>query len=382
MSDGVLVRREHTVTVNGYDRAAADAEHEYRFDRPSSWAPVDLARVQSDPDSGPEFLARADGKRLLYMGKVHWFQGEPESCKTWAALLAAQHVIALYDRRPAHIVWIDFEDDERTFLERLNAIGIDSATAAKHFTYIRPDEPLADKDGSRGTQAGAELDRTFDEGADLVVIDGVTEAMMLEGLDLMGNRDIAAWMRLLPKWIAKEVGAAVVCLDHVVKNGEQRGRFAIGGQHKLAGVDGAAYSFKTIKPLSRATGTTEVTGIVQVTIEKDRPGYVRAIADQGVVAGTLELTAYPDGGLSISLELPGGTSAPDATMLMAILEFLDVYDGSSTRKITDEIEGKTDTIRAALKWMTDPERAYVRVEPKGRSHLHWMTARGHQELGR
>ena len=138
MSDGVLVRREHTVTVNGYDRAAADAEHEYRFDRPSSWAPVDLARVQSDPDSGPEFLARADGKRLLYMGKVHWFQGEPESCKTWAALLAAQHVIALYDRRPAHIVWIDFEDDDSA----VSAGGDDEEHEAEpESSDDRPEQP-------------------------------------------------------------------------------------------------------------------------------------------------------------------------------------------------------------------------------------------------
>lgn len=369
-------------TAVDYDRTEADAEYDYRFNRPSSWTPVDLAKVGTEPAPGPEFLARTDGKCLLYRGKVHWFQGEPESCKTWAALLAAQHAIAIHDRRPAHVVWIDFEDDEATFLERCDAVGIDNTTATRHFSYIRPDEPLADKDGTRGTEAGVALSRALDDGADLVVIDGVTEAMTMEGLNFMENRDIAAWMRLLPKWIAHDVGAAVTCLDHVVKNGENRGRYAIGGQHKLAGVDGAAYSFKTIKPLSRATGTTAVTGIVRVSIEKDRPGFVRAEADQGVIAGTLELTAYPDGGLSMSLELPGEASTPDGGLLLAILEFLDVYDGSSTRKITEEVEGKTDTIRAALKWMTDPANAYVRVEPKGRSHLHWMTARGHQELGR
>lgn len=367
-------------SAHAYSAAEADAEFDYYFNRPSTWAPVDLSH-RSDPTPGPDFLARTDGKCLLYRDKVHWFQGEPESCKTWAALLAAQHTITVHDRRPARIVWIDFEDDASTFLERLDAIGIDEATVNEHFTYIRPDEPLSDKDGSRGTRAGVALDQALGECADLVVIDGVTEAMTLEGLNFVDNRDIAAWMRLLPKWIAHEFGAAVVCLDHVVKNTDDRGRFAIGGQHKLAGIDGAAYSFKPLKPLSRAVGIEPVTGIVQINVVKDRPGFVRGYAE-GDVVGRLELTAYPDGGLSMSLELPGGVAGPDHRLALAILQHLETYDGSSGRQITESLEGKTDSIRAALKWMTDLDRAWIRVEPKGRSHLHWLTAAGRQELGR
>jgi hypothetical protein len=49
-------------------------------------------------------------------------------------------------------------------------------------------------------------------------------------------------------------------------------RFALGGQHKLAGLTGAAYKFTTAKFFTRATGTEPVVGRVIITVEKDRPG--------------------------------------------------------------------------------------------------------------
>jgi hypothetical protein len=48
---------------------------------------------------------------------------------------------------------------------------------------------------------------------------------------------VASWLELLPRWAAR-LGAAVLVLDHVVKNVETRGRWATGSQHKLAGLDG------------------------------------------------------------------------------------------------------------------------------------------------
>ena len=58
-------------------------------------------------------------------------------------------------------------------------------------------------------------------------------------------------------------------------------RFALGGQHKLAGLTGAAYKFTTAKFFTRATGTEPVVGRVIITVEKDRPGYVRGRTDEG-----------------------------------------------------------------------------------------------------
>ena len=70
-----------------------------------------------------------------------------------------------------------------------------------------------------------------------MVIDGVTEAMTMHGLELKDNADVAKFVELLPRPLAR-MGAAVVLVDHVAKDTGGRGRFAIGAPHKLAGIDG------------------------------------------------------------------------------------------------------------------------------------------------
>jgi hypothetical protein len=67
----------------------------------------------------------------------------------------------------------------------------------------------------------------------------------------------------------------VICIDHVTKASETQARYAIGGQHKLAGTTGAAYRFTVVQPLARPTDLERVFGLFDVTVVKDRPGYVR-----------------------------------------------------------------------------------------------------------
>ena len=57
------------------------------------------------------------------------------------------------------------------------------------------------------------------------------------------------------------------------KDKETRGRFAIGGQAKLATIDGAAYLVEPLEAL--APGRI---GSLTVRVTKDRPGFVRKIA--------------------------------------------------------------------------------------------------------
>jgi len=70
----------------------------------------------------------------------------------------------------------------------------------------------------------------------LAVIDGVTDSMGLFGLFGKDADDVARWHRTLPKAVASKTGAAVVCVDHVAKDSQTRGRFALGSQHKMAGL--------------------------------------------------------------------------------------------------------------------------------------------------
>ena len=77
-----------------------------------------------------------------------------------------------------------------------------------------------------------------------MVIDGMTEAMVLHSLDPDHNADVARFMATLPRVLTK-TGASVIVIDHVTKARESRGRYAIGAQHKLAAID------KTTLVLSR-----------------------------------------------------------------------------------------------------------------------------------
>ncbi|MFZ1412137.1 MAG: hypothetical protein WAS07_11810, partial [Micropruina sp.] len=105
---------------------------------------------------------------------------------------------------------------------------------------------------------------------DLAVIDGVTDALALWGAETKDNDGITRWARELPKRIADTTGAAVVMVDHVTKDADSRGRFAIGGQAKLAALTGAAYTVEVSQPLGRG-----LRGVIVLRVAKDRPGHVR-----------------------------------------------------------------------------------------------------------
>jgi AAA domain-containing protein len=126
-------------------------------------------------------------------------------------------------REGGDVLYLDFEDDENGVVARLRALGVEVETIAAHLVYLRPDEALHDRRGNATPAAAdfAEVVATRDYR--LAVIDGVTEAMTTEGLELIDNADVARWIRMLPKRLAAlrplrreragtsdEVGAPVV----------------------------------------------------------------------------------------------------------------------------------------------------------------------------
>lgn len=70
--------------------------------------------------------------------------------------------------------------------------------------------------------------------------------------------------------MAKETGAAVVVIDHVGKDREARGRFAIGAQSKMSYLTGASYMVEILEPLG-----VGMIGKLSIRIGKDRRGQVR-----------------------------------------------------------------------------------------------------------
>ena len=351
-------------SLTNEDRTAPARNGAGRVDerQPTSWVPLDLtAALSGQGVPAPDLLPREDGACLVYRGRVHWFQGEPESCKSWLAIF----VCVLVALAGGTVLYIDYEDDETGFVERLRALGLTAEQIMAHIIYIRPEEPLVNSHG-QATAGQVDFGLTLEarQPIDLVVIDGVTEAMTTEDLDLLSNADIATWMRRLPKRLAG-TGPAVICVDHVTKSREGRGGWAIGGQHKKAGVTGAAYSFDVVEPFGR-----NLTGRIRVMVDKDRPGHVRSIqaADRQVAVMTLQ--SWPDGGVTVHLE-PPGAGTPSATVVERITEHLTTYPGTTKTQLREL--GNSGHIDEALRWLTGPAGAnQVRVEAKGNAHRHYL----------
>lgn len=228
-----------------------------------SWSPVDLSTYVdgTHQPATPTLLHRTDGQALLYPGLVHDFHGESESGKS----LVVQHLAAQLVNQAQGVLYVDYESDAAQVVRRLLDLGAAPDAIRTHFTYIRPEASPRAVTESAAWQAL--LERTFT----LAVLDGVTDALGIHGGTTTDNDDIATWHREVPRTLARSTDAAVALIDHVTKNSETRGRFAIGGQAKMAAIDGASYNVEVVEPIGRG-----MRGTIALRVGKDRPGEIRA----------------------------------------------------------------------------------------------------------
>ena len=316
---------------------AADTEGE---PYPRSWLPVPLDAVLDGTWRAPEATvgARTDGVGLFYPGKSHVIVSETEAGKTWLLLAACLDEMG----RGKHVLYADFEDDQGGIVGRLLTMGCHRDTIRENFHYIRPSARLT----------GSDLDdftRTLEEHApSLVVVDGTTEAMALHGLDPNKNDDAAAFGRMLPTRITT-TGAACVSADHVTKDRENRGRWAIGAQHKLAALDGAQYVLENRTPFGIG-----LTGRSTIKIAKDRPAQLRkqALPSSGGMFwfGDLVVQSHAEDFAEVSIEPPAERDEDfRPTVLMGrIADALTAHGPLAQRRICVAVKGKAVTIRAAL----------------------------------
>ena len=230
---------------------------------PSSWSPVDLGPYLdgSHVQELAELFPRSDGQGLLYAGRLHSFHGESESGKSLLAQAEAARVLGLGGR----VLYVDFESDPSTVTGRLLSLGATQAEIGAGLDYLMPEEGLST--GRALIAFNAVLERSYV----LAVLDGVTEALNLVAAS--GGKpeeQIAQYVRVLPRRIARRTGAAVLQVDHVTKSTEGRGRFALGSQHKMNTLDGAAYLVEVEAPLG-----PDLRGVVVLRVGKDRPGNIR-----------------------------------------------------------------------------------------------------------
>lgn len=321
-----------------------------------SWRPVDLTAVLAgtyEPPA-PTVGARDDGVGLFYAGRVHSIASESEGGKTWLALLAASHELANGNA----VGYLDFEDDEGGVVGRLLSLGVDRIAIRDRFAYIRPEDPIgATIHRADLAQALADIRPT------LVVVDGITEAMTLHSLEIKDNGDVARFGKMLLRSIA-DMGPAVTALDHVTKDRENRGRYAIGGVHKLNGINGAAYMLENRQPFGIG-----VTGRSTLYVAKDRPGQLRRHAlpsREGLHwFADLVLESHDATFAEASLAAPQSRTEQwkPTTLMRQISDALSRGGGELTvRGVLDRVRGKRDQdVRAALAALVD--EGYVRIEP-------------------
>lgn len=227
-------------------------------------------------------LVRADGQHLLYPERVNWIQGESESGKSWVGQIAcAQAALAGLDS-----LYVDFESNPGEVVNRWRLLGLEPDTIKTRIRYIRPDSPA---------RLSENFATVLSHRYAVLVMDGVTDALGVEGKSMMDNDEVAGWIRTVLRPLATHTGAAVVCIDHVTKSKDERGRFAIGAQSKMAGLSGAAYVCEVRQQLG-----VGLCGVIELRVAKDRPGTIRAVSvdyrpgDRTAAVATLTLDASGD----------------------------------------------------------------------------------------
>jgi hypothetical protein len=330
-------------------------------DVPTTWASVDLAPVLSgeSADPPPSMLEREDGHCLLYESLLHLVAGEPEAGKGWLALYACAEQIAIGN----HVAYVDFEDRAERVVARLRELGICAADTGRLFHYIRPDEPLT-------ARAQRDLKPIMALGPALVVIDGLTEAMALEGLDVNSNTDVAKWLFLLAR-PAGNAGAAVLMQDHVTKDKEKRGRYGLGAGHKRAGVD-VTYMLEPVEPFGRG-----LDGMSRLSVTKDRPGHVRQHAEGDYIA-EMRVLSRPDH-VRIQLDPPSEREPFRPTVLMErISRAIEESPGLNKNGVRG-LRGNNDAKETALRLLVEEKFVHVEQDGQARKHYSVRPYRGDEE---
>jgi len=251
----------------------------------SSWLPefINTDNIFDEPE--PSILRRADGHHIFYAGKINALFGESESGKTWIALEAVRQEL----EKNNTVFYLDFEDSVRGIYNRLNTLGAD-LRHFKTFLYSNPSEPL--------TQGAREalLTRIDEYKPSLIVVDGVNAAMNVMGLDLEKNKDATSFSQEVLRPMRLH-NAAIITIDHVTKSKDNRGNYAIGAQAKRADIDGCAVAVEVEIAFGRG-----IDGALALKVTKDRPGFVRAICQEGKNLGIANIKALELGGIKITLE--------------------------------------------------------------------------------
>lgn len=266
-----------------------------------SWSPLDLGPYLDGTVTRPEptiGLQRQDGLQVIYPGKEHSVIGEMESGKSWFTLACTAAELMQGNT----VVYVHFEeDDPADTVDRLLALRVPGYQIRSHFLFIGPHTPASPD----------RIARLAERRPTLVVLDGQNEGMILHGQEIREEGGAGEFRNLLIKpWTA--VGAAVLACDHVTKDKENRGRYALGSIHKGNALNGALIVLENAEPFGRGER-----GMSRVYVVKDRPGHIRRHGQKTKTPGktylgmmTVDDTRQWHDGLDLVWATPAST-APD-----------------------------------------------------------------------
>jgi hypothetical protein len=242
----------------------------------------------------PTMLTRNDGKCLIYAGRLHSIYGEPGHGKTWVSLALVKERLEAGET----VAYLDYDEDDagKSMAMRLTALGTSAQLVGDKLRYLNPQGLGRDQQAWAKLKAQIKLWKPS-----LVVVDTMAPALVELGLNEKDNAEVGAWYAHA-RWLLRGLKpqAALVIVDHVVKNGEGRGRWARGAGDKLGRLH-AAYAVESDAPFSR-----EVAGHINLVIAKDRGG---EIGREGDTAATIKFTPSNGGQrLMIQIETPSQAS--------------------------------------------------------------------------
>jgi len=346
----------------------------------------------------PTILRRTDGQCLIYPSKLSWLAAPPESQKSFIALYAC--VQQMMEGKP--VVFVDFEDNPETAIDRLIKIAVgeqlDNLNETVRTWCYGPAYADGSRDKSKKLFYYMQASRAFDirmrskilqiirKGAGLVVIDGCAVALSLSGLDENVNGDVNKWISAV-SYPLTSAGAAVLVIDHVAKTqsvggGAYANRSARGAGSKLASVSGTSLLAEVRQSPSAFSG-----GEIELILGKDRPGRVRCFrkGQNKRVAGVLITTPMTEGREGIQMRiLPADEVVKQAEEkrydlvcaehISKIVKELGPISKTEIRKVLKEradAKGttgfRTETTVSAMKFLAD--NSYVRVEKNERQEM-------------
>jgi len=214
---------------------------------------VSLAETSRRGVQPPELLC--DG--LLYAGGLHSIAGAPDCGKTTLALFWAAKLL----REGRSVLFLDEEGGEDIITEKMHALGA-THEELEFMSYVPfPGRSWDDDDIGELMSFAKEIDPA------MMLIDSSAAFLARAGLDENSAPAVTNWWSRVLTPVARDIGAAVLVIDHDTKSSEAS-RYARGSGAKLAALD-VQIKVEMVTPFTR-----QQDGDLKVIITKDRRGHL------------------------------------------------------------------------------------------------------------